>query len=432
MSKSIASLLTFAVTTSLALANGGEGDKKNPFQGGSSWKPGQGLQLAQGEDYSLNMSGQIQAGWSYSSNENGADTNSFEIPRARLAFTGHAISKDLTFRLMLDGTDDGSTTETLVEDIDPGTVGDQPGLRSTYTSNGPLKDAWAQWAFSKSEGGNLSLRMGQGLSGYGLESTGSETGLFFVERSTTSRTFGQDRGRDTGAWVHGNHSENSIRWVLGAQNDDVAAGSNYSAEGAANDDNELTYIGALSFDPMGDTTGGKGNESIMQGDLDGAKDVKGTVGIGYQFGNGRNADGDADVEANQLNLNTGWMLGNGLTVQGEFFTRTESQDGDSDIDSNGWYAMGTYTLPKSGDSAIQWGFGARLNRLDTDGGLAGNNLTGLDGAEGDVTEISLVANAFYHGHTAKTQIELTQQDVNPEGGTDSTNYIVRVQFQILF
>jgi len=165
MSKSIASLLTFAVTTSLALANGGEGDKKNPFQGGSSWKPGQGLQLAQGEDYSLNLAGQLQAGWSYSSVENGDDTNSFEIPRARLAFTGHAISKDLTYRLMLDGTD----------------------------TDGALKDGWAQWAFSKSSGGNLSLRMGQGLSGYGLESTSSETGLFFVERSTSSRTFGQDR-----------------------------------------------------------------------------------------------------------------------------------------------------------------------------------------------------------------------------------------------
>jgi hypothetical protein len=405
MSKSIASLLTFAVTTSLALANGGEGDKKNPFQGGSSWKPGQGLQLAQGEDYSLNLAGQLQAGWSYSSVENGDDANSFEIPRARLAFTGHAVSKDLTYRLMLDGTD----------------------------TDGALKDGWAQWAFSKSSGGNLSLRMGQGLSGYGLESTSSETGMFFVERSTSSRTFGQDRSRDTGAWVHGNHSENSIRWVVGAINDDVAAGSGFSAEGANNGDNELTYIGALSFDPMGDTTGGKGNESIMQGDLDGAKDVKGTVGIGYQLGNNRADLGGpgpiVDVESNQLNLNTAWMLGNGITVQGEYFMRTDDIDTLGDLDTDGWYAMGTYTLPKSGDSAIQWGFGARVNMIDTDGG---GNVSGLNADAGDVTEISLVANAFYHGHAAKTQIELTQQDVSVDGDPDSTNYIVRVQFQILF
>jgi phosphate-selective porin len=415
MSKSIASLLTFAVTTSLALANGGEGDKKNPFQGGSNWKPGQGLQLAQGEDYSLNLSGQIQAGWAFGNNENAADTNSFEIPRARLAFTGHAVSKDLTYRLMLDGTD---------------------------TTDGALKDGWAQWAFSKNEGSNLSLRMGQGLSGYGLESTGSETGLFFVERSTASRTFGQDRTRDQGAWVHGSHSENSIRWVIGAQNDDVANGSGFSAEGGANDDNELNYIGALSFDPMGDTTGGKGNESIMQGDLDGAKDVKGTIGLGYQLGNNRRqlvggGNPTVDVESNQLNLNTAWMLGNGLTVQGEYFMRTDDVATDAEYDTDGYYVMGTYTLPKSGDSAIQWGFGARINMIDTDGGgtvpglsASGTNLLGA----GDVQEISLVANAFYHGHAAKTQIELTQQEASPDTATntDSTNYIIRVQFQILF
>ncbi len=402
MSKSIASLLTFAVTTSLALANGGEGDKKNPYQGGTSWAPGQGLVLAQGDDFSAKMSGQLQAGWAFTDNEFAADSSSFEIPRARLAWTGHAVSKDLTYRLMIDGTD----------------------------TDGALKDGWAQWAFSKSASGNLSLRMGQGLSGYGLESTGSETGLFFVERSTASRTFGQDRTRDQGAWVHGSHSENSIRWVLGAQNDDVAAGSAYSSEGAANPDNELTYIGALSFDPMGDTTGGKCNECVMQGDLDGAKDVKGTVGVGYQLGN--SVAGGADLEASQVNLNTGWMLGNGLTVQGEYFLRTESPDGGTDLDSNGFYAMATYTLPKSGDSAIQWGFGARLNTIDTDGGLSATNLSGLGAAAGDATEISLVANAFYSGHAAKTQIELTQQEVNPDAGGDATNYIIRVQFQVLF
>jgi len=68
------------------------------------------------------------------------------------------------------------------------------------------------------------------------------------------------------------------------------------------------------------------------------------------------------------------------------------------------------------------------------GGLrdGGGNVSGLNADAGDVTEISLVANAFYHGHAAKTQIELTQQDANPDAGTDSTNYIVRVQFQILF
>jgi hypothetical protein len=127
-------------------------------------------------------------------------------------------------------------------------------------------------------------------------------------------------------------------------------------------------------------------------------------------------------------------LGNGITVQGEYFTRTDDVDGGASEDSNGWYAMGTYTLPKSGDSAIQWGFGARVNVADVDTNFNQQALSGLAaGTLGDVTEFSLVMNAFYHGHAAKTQIELTRQEADPTGANnDSSNNIVRVQFQILF
>ena len=416
MSKSIASLLTFAVTTSLALANGGEGDKKNPFQGGSNWKPGQGLQLAQGEDYSLNMSGQLQAGFESVSGNDVANSTGFDIPRARLAFTGHAVSKDLTFRLMIDGTDDGSTSLDIDFADENATLTDEP--------NGPLKDGWAQWAFSKSEGGNLSLRIGQGLSGHGLESTSSETGLFFVERSITSRAFGQDRNRDTGTWIHGSHSENSIRWVVGAQNDDVSSVAS-TGDGGPNDDNELTYVGSVSFDPMGDMTGGKGNESIMQGDLDGAKDIKGTFGAGVMLGNSK--DGADDVESTQFNVNTAWMLGNGLTVQGEYFDREDSLDvpGSTDTNSDGWFVTGTYTLPKSGDSALQWGFGARYSMITSPVDILGTP------TDVDLSEMAVVVNAFYHGHAAKTQIEVARQEADT-GVADASATIIRVQFQILF
>lgn len=408
MSKSIASLLAFAVTTSLALANGGEGDKKgNPYQGGSNWKPGQGLQLANGEDFSLRMWNQLQVGWEFAANDTAADTSSFGIPRARIAMMGHAINKDLTYRVMIDGVDDGTS------------------------NGGALKDGWAQWAFSKGEGTSLSLRVGQGLPHHGLESTGCAGGLFFVERSSTSRQFGQDRSRDTGAWVHGSHSENKIRWVAGAQNDDVANGSGFSTEEGSNPDNELTYVGSISFDPMGDTTGGKGNENFMQGDLEGAKDVKGTIGAGIQLGNNR--AGGVDVESQQININTAWMLGNGITAQGEIFLRSDDTTGGTTEDTQGWYAQATYTLPKSGDSAIQWGFGARINMIDTDNTSSFfAAIPGLGGASGDVTEFSLVADAFYHGHAAKTQIEWTMQDVNPDAGASDTNHIIRVQFQLLF
>jgi hypothetical protein len=59
-------------------------------------------------------------------------------------------------------------------------------------------------------------------------------------------------------------------------------------------------------------------------------------------------------------------------------------------------------------------------------------LQGLGGADGDSTEITVVVDAFYHGHMAKSQIEYTFQDVDFTAGTDPTNHILRVGFQLLF
>ncbi len=178
------------------------------------------------------------------------------------------------------------------------------------------------------------------------------------------------------------------------------------------------YTGEVEFAAIsvGDITGGKGNEAFTQGDLDGAKDIKGTVGVGIVL------DNSAANDTTQYNLNTAWMLGNGLTVQGEYFSRTD--DAGTESDSTGYYLQATYTLPKSGDSAMQWGFGARYNMVDAENNAAFNAVV-----NGEVSEISLVANAFYHGHGAKTQIEYTIQDEDVSG---DTNNILRIQFQLLF
>lgn len=418
MSKSIASVLALAVTTSLALANGGggEGEKKaNPYQSGSvSWKPGSGITLAESDEFSLKLMNQLQVQWAFGANDTQPDSSNFTVRRARMSLSGNAFSKDITYLLRLDASEGTS-----------------------------VKDAWAQWAFMKGENGTLGVRVGQSKTYHGLEVTGSSTGLYFVERSAASRTFSDVRSR--GAWVHGSHNENKIRWNAGLQNGEVANGANgvvERGEEASNADNELNFVANISFDPMGDITGGKGNESIKQGDLGDVKDTMGTIGGGIELGNNRDgaAATDNDVETTQFNINTAWMLGGGITAQGELFLRSDDLTGAADEDSTGWYAMGTYTLPKSGDSDVQWGIGVRINQVDTDTtnsivGAYNGSTTGLAGgalAAGDVMEISAVLNAFYHGHACKTQVEYTFQDVNPDGGSSDTNHIFRVQFQLLF
>lgn len=410
MNRTTASLLSMAVTASIALANGGE-EPKNAFQEKSGWRPGNGVMLADSDEFRLNMANHLQVGWSYSDNDTTADVNSFDVAKARVAFSGNAFGKNLKYLLRLDAVDtDGSI----------------------------VKDAWAHWNFI-ADANTIGLRMGQGKSGFGLEATGAEDGLYFIDRSAASRTFSDQRSR--GAWLFGSHSENRLRWNAGLQNGDVAAGSTglLGGEEAANTDNELNFVANASFDPMGDTTDGKGSEAIRQGDFGSVKDIRGTIGAGVEIGNGKAAAAPtgADIDTTSININTAWSFGGGLTAQAEIFTRTDDPQGAGAAeDSTGWYGMVTYTMPKAGNSDMQWGFGVRINQVTGDDPTAFLN-TGLPAiagvnVKGDVTEFSAVVDAFYHGHACKTQIEYTWQNVNPDAGSDATNHILAVQFQLLF
>jgi hypothetical protein len=90
--------------------------------------------------------------------------------------------------------------------------------------------------------------------------------------------------------------------------------------------------------------------------------------------------------------------------------------------------MLTYTLAKAGNSDMQWGVGVRYSSVE----LVDVATTNTDLS---ANEFSIVANAFYHGHACKTQIELTTVDTdNSSSATSSTDndYLVRVQFQLMF
>ncbi|GAB4143172.1 MAG: hypothetical protein Fur0037_10760 [Planctomycetota bacterium] len=414
MTKSIAyGLLAMAVSASLALANGGEGDKKkDAYQGnGVSWKPGSGITFDGGDEFGLRLSNQLQSQWVYVGNESSAlaDTNNFMVRRARTSLDGHVFNRNIGFKLQVDAVDAGAN----------------------------IKDAWATYSFVNSDRARVGLRFGQGKTGFGLEGSGSSKYLFFVERSAATRTFADARTR--GLWFFGSYMENKLRWDGGVMNGDVSKGIAVldTGEEGSNADNELSYTLNVSFDPMGDTTGGKSNFGAQQGDLgDGTKDLVGTIGAGAFFGNNKTAPGSADTESTAFNINTAWRV-SGFQAQGEVFIRNDDPQGGTEEDSIGWYAQAGYALPRSGDSPLQWGFGVRASMIDTDStatylATTLGSMAGGFGASGKVTEISAVVNAFYHGHAAKTQLEYTYQDVDNDTGTDWTNGILRMQFQLLF
>lgn len=412
MTKSIPCVLAFAVTSSLVLAQA-------PAPGGWSMKPGSGLQYDGGDAFGLKWTNRLQVHWTFANNENATDNNNFDVRRARTQLSGHVFSRNISYMLNLDGVDSGAT------------------------GDGNLKDGWVQWNFSNSDdGGTIGLRVGQGKTQYGLEATTSSGGLWFVERSSAARAFSD--ARSTGAWLNGVMLDHKLRWSAGAMNGDAAAGVSSDildrGEEGSNSDNELSYVLAVNFDPLGDFFGGKQTrESLRQGDWRTDDDsVRGTIGAALALGNSPNSvAAGPDVESTSININTAWTFSR-FNVLGEYFMRTDETQGVNDEEEpTGWAVSLGYLLPKNGDSAIQWGFGVRVNEIETDNNGAGpvDFLTGGQGigsVDGTAREISLVANAFYHSHNCKTQIEYTHQNIEPTTGSDTTNHLIRVGFQLEF
>jgi hypothetical protein len=401
-------LLAFAVSTSLLVA-----------QEGWSAKAGSGLTYNGGDSFGVNWLNFVQVGWSFANNENAADTNSFDVGTARTQLRGHAFNKNITYRLQLDLAEGGGT---LGEDADGDPV---------LANDSILKDAYAQYNFSTSDDGRVGVRLGQGKTMFGLESTGWVHGLWFVDRSGASQAFSAARSR--GAWLVGSVMEKDkpIRFAIGAMNTDaspVVAGLFSGGEEGSNPDNELSYVAAVNWDILGDFFGGEQTaEYWRQGDFrSGETDLKGTIGAGVALGNS-NVPGVSpglngpDLESTTFNLNTAWTV-NSINLMGEFFTRTDEVDGGGETEPMGWAVSGGYLLPKSGDSSIQWGLGLRVNMVE------GDNSDLLFAGE-EVMEVSGVVNAFYHGHACKTQLQYTYQDLDQ---ADQTNHILSVLFQLTF
>ncbi len=410
MSKSIRGLLAFAASSSLVLAQGETKPAEAQTGGGWSAKPGAGLKFDGGDAFGLELRNRLQVHWTYANNENAEDTNTFDVRRARTTLSGHVFQKNILYYLQLELTD----------------------------TDGTLKDGWAQWNFSSSETSTIGLRAGQAKTMFGLEGTGSSAGLWFVERSSAARAFSDARSQ--GAWLNGKMAEDRLRWAFGAMNTDVANGNSGqnldTGESTPNNDNELSYVLSANFDPMGDFFGGKQTvESWRQGDWrTDDNSLKGTIGAGIALGNGTDVGG-ADIESTSFNINTAWNVSR-INLLAELFLRTDDAQApiNDEEEPMGWAVSGGYLLEKSGDSAIQWGLGLRINMLETDAGnVGGVNYIDVLPVEGSLTEVSAVLNAFYHGHPCKTQIEYTFQDVDPDGAIAGvTNHILRIAFQVEF
>lgn len=363
------------------------------FTGERRWAPGTGLtlQASDPEKFTVNLGGQVQAGYTYSDDDTSNTQNSgFAVRSARVRLGGNAFSKDITYFVQMDPA---STVD--------------------------LVDAWAGWRVHE----QINLRFGQQKMRSSLQADTSmaDTDLEMVDRSIATVAFAGQRA--TGALLEGSAMEGKVNWHAGLMNNGTAgldAGAALPGTAAA-----LTALAGpaaaqanqAGTDSLGWTVGasysreGGNSEHWSEGDLAHSGKLNYIAGV--------TVTGVDEIAANGGNAMTingfcGLKFGNGLAAQGEYWMR----DNDTlNRDDTGFYGQVSYTLKKQG--AVQWGGVLRYAAVDFDGPEA--------------TEIALGINAYYHEHNLKTQVQVRNiQFDNAAGAEVSDTNSLDLLFTLVF
>lgn len=399
-------LLAVMTTASLALAqgsgNGGDSTTTTSFQETSSMAPGGGITFDMGDEFMLNLRNLVQFSHRYNGGD-GPNNNTFNVDLARTYMTGHLFDPSIEYQLSLEWTNDGT-----------GSV---------------VKDANVTWMFWGDEDSELGLRAGQSKTGFGRQGTAWEGALEFASgQQLATRTFGAARTR--GAWVGGSHMDDQLSWHAGVQNGDVAGGAAGVAEfgeETANPDTELSVLAVVRYDTAADLGGEWGTE----GDLGHRENVDWGVGLGYFMGN--NQDVGGDVESTSYNVNA-VVKTQGIAASGEYFGRGDDPDGAGvEEDASGYQVQASYT---TAPASTQYGFVLGYSQIELDGDAGGgvHYMTGtnLGGGSGEVSELSVGVDLYYHENSLKTTFAYVMQSVEPDAGADVDNDIFVIQMQIVF
>lgn len=421
--------LAVMTTASLALAQGsGNGNGEKPVESSSfqemdmiSMAPGEGITFDMGDEFMLNLRNLFQFSYNYAALDDdlkalngGQNANSFNVDRARTYLSGHVFEPSVQYLLSMEWTEPGAGGSS----IDP--------VRINSTSS--LKDGWVQWTFWENEDNAIGVRAGQSKTGFGRQGTSWEGGYELPQRQIATQTFAS--ARTQGAWVGGNHVNDTVHWHAGIMNGDVAAsasGIGEAGEETLNPDTELGYILAASWEP----NGSMGGAWATEGDLEHTEEALWGVGAGLFFGNNR--IGGTDVEATSWNINA-VLKTQGIYVEGEYFGREDDPDAASNQDSNGWQVEASYTTEPA---STQYGFVVGVSQVQLDD--VNTTLTGgppalLFGDSGDLFSVSVGFDLYYHAHNMKTEFAYVYLQVDPDTAGVSTqdNDLFLVQVQLVF
>ena len=384
---STASLLAFASVVAAQNSQPTEqsGSSLSDVLKNARYEFGRGLTFTSADGESMvNVSGQIQAGYGWSEDNDGNSENSDFSSNARVRLGGSVWDGNVSYFVQMNPAGGGQ-------------------------GNGDLIDAWV--GMHVADGINLRLGQQKMRSGLSADTSANDTDFETVDRSGATDEFANRRA--TGALLEGAAMEDRFNWHFGIANRGTAGNAISNevlqrvAPGQDNDDTDMMVTAGAS---IGSHAGN--SEDWSEGDLARSGEMQWLAGLTIT-----NDNGAAD-NFQTINAFGALKVGNGLAAQVEYWTR----DADvSDLTDDGGYIQLSYTLEKMGD--MQPGFVARYTTVDWEN-PAGNN------ADLEGTGMTLGVNAYYAAHNLKAQLQYTQAEL--EGAVDDETSSIDLLFTVVF
>ncbi|MFN0207790.1 MAG: porin [Planctomycetota bacterium] len=364
-----------------------------------SYKFGKGLNVAQGDNFSMGIGGRLQSRFSYISPDGltsaGQDDRpTFDTRRVRISFDGFVFDKNLEYKIQFDTTPAASI----------------------------LRDAYFDYKFAP----EFHLRSGQMKRPFSRQAWTSSGDLQVVERASTVERFRSLAGdRDAGLLAWGELGEaKTLEWYAGVFNGEglnngtpnaVALGTSSGGLGAANQSNNdssgLEFVTRFVFNP-------NGPPGYSEGDLDKTEDAKLAFAIQYDFNPERRGNplGIGGIAAPLLPTYDVHTVGGdfvmkyqGLFLTSEFYyreivptDRLNDGAGPNTSTETGWFAQAGYFFGEEKGKGPE--FAMRYAQIDFDQNIAPATAFGGDTKIDDYTA---AFSYYFAGHNLKLQAAYT-------------------------
>ncbi|MEZ4752811.1 MAG: porin [Bdellovibrionota bacterium] len=328
---------------------------------------------------------QIQSRYTFTDNESGQNSSSFDMRRVRLQVSGTALHGEFSYKLQAD----------FVGDSGDGDGRREPDLRDAYLS-------WhaCDW---------VDLRMGQFKTAVSRQENTSSAFLQFPDRSVASDTFSQGRKQGLHAGFQPSESVTLGAAIFNGESID---------RNETNPNTRHTAVVDGRFNISGDM------DPYMEGDIDHTDGTAVNAGFAYSYSESQSESALLnDPELHRLSVDGNVKTG-GFSLHGEFFWADESQDligGGTAVDGTpiGAYVQAGYFLNDKLELAGRW------SMVDCDDGAASLGSCG-GGLLDDVQEVSASLNYYFWQHYLKAQLGWNNISEDPIGGGSSvdTNEII--------